>query len=89
MADNNVEFAALCPVGSENNAVFRMVVTYWDLVASIVNRRMLDEEFFFENTNKSLLVWLRIRNVVHVLRENRKNPLYFRNIEILAVKHEK
>ncbi|OFV98279.1 MAG: hypothetical protein A3F68_03485 [Acidobacteria bacterium RIFCSPLOWO2_12_FULL_54_10] len=89
VADTSAEFAALCPVGSENNAFFRMVATYWDMVASIVNRGMLDEDFYFENTTESLLVWLRMRNVVQEMRVTRKNPLYLRNIELLADKHEK
>jgi len=80
VADTSAEFAALCPVGSENNAFFRMVATYWDMVASIVNRGMLDEDFYFENTTESLLVWLRMRNVVQEMRVTRKNPLYLRNI---------
>ena len=83
------EFAAACPSGSEANAFYRMVATYWDMVASIVNRGMLDEDFYFENTSESLMVWLRIKNVVHGTREVRKNPLYLRNLETLAEKHEK
>ncbi|MBI4463587.1 MAG: hypothetical protein HY647_02680 [Acidobacteria bacterium] len=88
-ATNLDEFAAFCPSGSEANAFYRMVTTYWDMVASIVNRGMLDEDFYFENTSESLLVWLRIKSVVHATREVRKNPLFLRNLETLAEKHEK
>ncbi|MBI4459459.1 MAG: hypothetical protein HY648_05310 [Acidobacteria bacterium] len=88
-ASNMEEFAAICPPGSEPNAFYRMVTTYWDMVASIVNRGMLDEDFYFENTSESLLVWLRIKEVARQGRESRKNPMFLRNLEILAEKHEK
>jgi len=87
-ADNLEDFANLCPPGSAENAYVRMVVTYWDMVASIVNRGMLDENLYFENNGEGLLVWLRAKNVAVALREARKNPLYLRNLETLSVKHE-
>jgi len=83
------EFLVLCPPGSQENAYYRMVTGYWDMVASIVNRGMLDEDLYFENTGESLLVWLRVKNVVYEMREARKNPLILRNLETLSEKHEK
>ena len=88
-AETLKEFGELCPPGSETNAHYRQATSYWDMVAAIVNRGMLDEDFYFETTSESLLVWLRVKNVVQALREMRKNPLYFRNLEVLADKHEK
>jgi hypothetical protein len=87
-ADNLEDFANLCPQGSPENAYVRMVVTYWDMVASIVNHGMLDENLYFENNTEGLLVWLRAKKVAMELREARKNPLYLRNLEALAAKHE-
>lgn len=83
------EFAALCAPGSQENAYYRMVTSYWDMVASIVNRGMLDEDLYFESTSESLLVWLRVKSVVLQMREARKNPLLLRNLETLSEKHEK
>ena len=88
-AETLKEFGELCPPGSETNAHFRQATSYWDMVAAIVNRGMLDEDFYFETTSESLLVWLRVKNVVLAMREMRKNPLYLRNLEVLAEKHEK
>jgi len=88
-ADNLEEFAALCPPGSRENAYYRQVSSYWDMVAAIVNRAMLDEDLYFETTSESLIIWLRIRNVVMQLREQRKNPLYLRNLEVLSEKQGK
>ena len=88
-AENLQEFAALCPQGSEPNAFFRMVTGYWEMVASIVNRGMLDEDLYFENNGEGLLLWLRVRKVVAEMREARKNPLVLKNLESLSEKHEK
>ena len=83
------EFLELYPPGTDHNAYFRMVITYWDMVAAIVNRGMIDEDLFFETTNEALITWLRVREVALEMREARKNPLYLRNLETLAERQEK
>jgi hypothetical protein len=88
-AETLKEFQELCPPGSDANAHFRQACSYWDMVAAIVNRGMLDEDLYFETTSESLLVWLRVKGVALEMRESRKNPLYLRNLEVLAEKHEK
>lgn len=88
-ARNMKEFLELYPPGSDYNAYFRQVITYWDMVAAIVNRGMIDEDLFFETTSEALLTWLRVRDVALEMREARKNPLYLRNLETLAERHEK
>ncbi len=87
-AENLEEFGMVCPPGSPENAYYRMVTGYWDMVASIVNRGMLDEDLYFENSVEALLTWLRVRSVTLQMRDDRKNPLLLRNLEALSVKHE-
>jgi hypothetical protein len=88
-AENLEEFAMVCPPGSDENAYYRMVISYWDMVASIVNRGMLDEELYFENNGEGLLVWLRVKSVALQMREAQKNPLLLRNLEAVSEKHAK
>lgn len=88
-AENLKDFAEECPLGSDSNAHYRQVTSYWDMVAAIVNRGMLDEDLFFETTSEALLVWLRVKSVALAMRESRKNPLYLRNLEVMAEKQEK
>ncbi len=88
-ADNLNEFNSLCAPGTDENAYYRQVTTYWEMVALIVNRGMLDEDLFFESTGESLVVWMRVKNVVQEMRKVRKNPLMLRNLEVLSEKHEK
>ena len=69
------------PQGSEENTYIRMVISYWEMVASIVNRGLIDEEFFFENSGEQWVVWERLKPVVPAFRTMFKNPMVFANLE--------
>ncbi len=69
------------PMGSPQNASMRMVISYWEMAASIVNRGLIDEAFFFENTGEQWVVWERLRALVPALRERSKNPHQYGNLE--------
>ena len=87
-AESYADLLARYPRGSEDNARFRMVVSYWDMVASIVNHGLIKEEFFFENTTEFWVVWEKTKPVVAEGREARKNPYIWSNLETLAAKYE-
>ena len=69
------------PQGSEENTYIRMVISYWDMVASIVNRGLIDEELFFESTGEQWAVWERMKPIMPVWRQMFKNPLVFAQME--------
>jgi hypothetical protein len=71
----------LCPPGSQENAYLRMVVGYWEMVASIVNRGLVDEELFFESTGEQWGVWEQIKPIVGGWREMFGSPKLFSNLE--------
>jgi len=75
------ELQKQCPPGSENSANLRMTLSYWDMCASIVNRGLVDEELFFENTGEQFVVWEKIKPVVPAFRTMFKNPLFLSNLE--------
>jgi hypothetical protein len=77
------------PSGSQENTYYRMVTSYWEMVASIVNHGLIKEDFFFENTGEIWIVWQRIKPLAPALRETSKNPLYWKNLESLCEKFEK
>lgn len=64
-----------------DNASMRMVVSYWEMAANMVNRGLIDEEFFFENTGEQWMVWERIKPVVQAMRERTRNPHQFEGLE--------
>ncbi|HYR91519.1 MAG TPA: hypothetical protein VE422_46125 [Terriglobia bacterium] len=75
------------PPGSDHNAYYRMVSTYWDMAASFVVRGILHEELFFENNMEMLVVWEKMKDLIADLRRLRKNPAMYRNLEKGAAKH--
>jgi len=75
------------PMGSEHNAYYRMVGTYWDMAASFVVRGIVHDELFFENNGEMLIVWEKMKTFIADLRKVRSNPLLYRNLEKGAQKH--
>jgi len=71
----------ICPPNSKENAYMRMVLSYWDMVTSMANRGLIDEEFFFENTGEHWLVWERVKPIIPAMRAMFKNPNFHRNLE--------
>jgi hypothetical protein len=78
------EFEALCPQGSEHNAYFRMVISYWEMVASFITSGVLNQELFFWSGTEMLLVWERVKHLVPAMREMRKNASLWTNLETAA-----
>jgi hypothetical protein len=78
------EIATLCPPGSEENASYRMVLTYWEMVASFVAGGVLNKELFFQSGRELLVVWERIRDVLPGIREQQKDEHYCANLEAVA-----
>jgi hypothetical protein len=75
------DIAKQAPMDSPANAYMRMVISYWEMVASIVNRGLIDEEFFFENSGEQWFVFERIKAFVPAMRERSKNPHQYANLE--------
>jgi len=82
------DYLAQAPMGSENSALFRMTVTYWDMAASLVNHGLINVDLFFENTGEFWIIWDKVKNVAPALREKNKNPLVWKNLQTLAEKYE-
>jgi hypothetical protein len=76
------------PQGGEENTFIRMVISYWDMVASIVNRGLINDELFFESNGEIWVVWDRMRTIVPTWRSAFKNPQLFANIENVSVRLE-
>ena len=75
------EMGELCPPGTEANAYFRQVVSYWDMAGSFVNTGVLSADLFFMNTREILLVWERVKPIIGDIRTAFKDPGYLGNLE--------
>lgn len=83
-ASNLEQFQQLCPVGSDNNAYFRMVVSYWEMVAGFITGGVLNQELFFESGGELLLTYEKVREVLPGARQAFQNPFYLKNLETVA-----
>ncbi len=78
------DFQALCPPGSEANASYRMVVTYWEMVASFLTSGVLANELFYQSGRELLFVWERVRDILPKVREVNGHPRELKNLEDAA-----
>src|SRR5437763_17211332 len=73
-ANTMEEAMQIIPMGSETNAYFRMVVSYWEMAASFVTSGVLNQELFFESNGELLFVWERVKPILPAFRAMTKNP---------------
>jgi hypothetical protein len=73
---------------SEEGTNIRMVVSYWEMVASILNRGLMDDDLFFESNGELWIVWDRIRPVLPGWRALYKNPMVFSNLEAAGRRYD-
>ena len=78
---NEEDVMRVCPPGSKENAYMRMVLSYWEMVASIVNRGLIEEDFFFENSGEQWAVWEQVKPMIDAWRAMFSSPTFLRNLE--------
>jgi hypothetical protein len=78
------DFMTVCAPGTDANAYFRMVVSYWEMVASFVTSGVLNDDLFFQSGRELLYVWVRLSQIVPAYREAAKNPNEWKNLETVA-----
>src|SRR5712692_1945977 len=71
----------VCPPGSQGNVYMRMVLSYWEMVASIVNRGLIDEDFFFENSGEQWVVFEQVKPVLDAWRAMFSSSKFLGNLE--------
>lgn len=73
--------------GTDEDRYLRMVTTYWDMVAALVNNGALHEELFFQTNGEDIYVWQRSEQWVIGRRLEMRAPFYLWNLETLARRH--
>jgi hypothetical protein len=82
------EFLRKYPHGSEENASARMVISYWEMAAGLVNRGLVDDDLFFENSMEGWIAWDKVKALVPQQRAASKNPAYLAQLEKFAQRFE-
>jgi hypothetical protein len=75
-------------LGSDKNTAFRMAVSYWEMVAGIANRGLIDEELLFESTIEPWIVFEKLRPILGAWRELTKIPTFFGQLEQMCKRLE-
>jgi hypothetical protein len=78
------EYNVTCPPGSEPNASFRMLTSYWEMAVSFVAMGVLNQELFFQSNREFLFVWERIRDVAPEYRKAVASPVEWKNLETVS-----
>ncbi len=83
-ASNMAEHQAACPPGSDQDAYYRMVTSYWDMAASFVTSGAVNKELFLQSAGELLYVWEKTKGTIADARKAMGNPKYLSNLETLA-----
>ncbi|MGI9167964.1 MAG: DUF4760 domain-containing protein [Pyrinomonadaceae bacterium] len=66
---------------SEQSAYFRMVVSYWEMAASLVNHGAIDEQMFNDANGEQIFVFAKIEPFLSELRTMFAMPEYLMHLE--------
>jgi hypothetical protein len=83
-ATNGEEHRAACPPGSDQDASYRMVTSYWDMAASFVTSGAVNKDLFLQNAGELLFVWEKTKGTIADSRKSMGNPRYLANLEAVA-----
>lgn len=75
------EAGKIAPPDSDENAYVRMVTSYWDMAATLLNTGILHKELFYQNGFEMLGCYARITPILAEVRQSFDNPLYLKNLE--------
>ena len=69
---------------SEHSGHYRMVISYWDMAAAMVNNGAIDEQLFNETNGEHIFVYAKIAPVIEEVRAQFGHPDFLRNLETLV-----
>jgi hypothetical protein len=70
----------------EHGAHYRMVISYWDMAAALVNNGAIDETLFNETNGEHIFVYAKIQPVIEDIRVAFGSPDFLRNLETLVMR---
>jgi len=72
---------------TEEDRWFRMTISYWEMVGTMVNRGVLHDEMFYDHTGEDIATWERIKGLVPDARADIR-PTYMMHFERLVAGHQ-
>ena len=68
----------------EHSGHLRMVISYWDMAASLVNNGAIDEQMFNDANGEHLFVFAKIEPIIDELRQAWNQPEMLKHYEALV-----
>jgi hypothetical protein len=68
----------------EHSGHYRMVISYWEMAAAMVNNGSIDEKLFNEANGEHLFVYSKIQPVIEEIRTMFGSPDFLKNLETLV-----
>ncbi|HWQ31585.1 MAG TPA: hypothetical protein VNQ79_01785 [Blastocatellia bacterium] len=84
--ESATEIVKLMLSGQQQSARYRMVTSYWDMAASLVNNGGIDEKLFLEANTEHIGIFARVEPFIAEIREAFGDPNYLLHLEQLVMK---
>ena len=68
----------------EHSGHLRMVISYWDMAASLVNNGAIDEQMFNDANGEQLFIFAKIEPILEELRQQWNQPDILKHFETLV-----
>lgn len=68
----------------EHSGHYRMVISYWDMAAAMVNNGAIDEQLFNESNGEHIFVYSKLEPVIEEIRTLFGSPEFLLNLEKLV-----
>jgi hypothetical protein len=72
--------------GQEQSAYYRMVTSYWESTASLVNNGGVDEQLFLDANTEHVVVFAKLQPFIEEVRQTIGEPDYLAHLERLVLK---
>jgi hypothetical protein len=80
-----MDIVKLLVSGAEASANFRMITSYWDMAASLVNNGGIDRELFLDANTEHVVVFAKLHPYLAELRQIINEDDYYINLEKLVL----
>jgi hypothetical protein len=68
----------------EHSGHLRMVISYWEMAATLVNHGAIDEQMFNETNGEHIFIFAKIEPILDELRQQWNQPEMLKNFEALV-----
>jgi hypothetical protein len=68
----------------EHSGHYRMVISYWDMAAAMVNNGAIDEQLFNETNGEHIFIYAKIEPVIEEIRTMFGSPEFLNNLQTLV-----